>query len=155
MFLFQSTLPRRERQLRRRNKGDIGQFQSTLPRRERPGGNRRLGARKSFNPRSHEGSDGKSEQTWIRIKQFQSTLPRRERRQRPWRNAKTRSFQSTLPRRERPDTARTVHKDYSFNPRSHEGSDWMRTEQYVMWTTFQSTLPRRERRLGKPKRYSS
>ena len=32
-----------------------------------------------------------------------------------------------------------------FNPRSHEGSDWISLEQSVSIWIFQSTLPRRER----------
>ena len=56
----------------------------------------------SFNPRSHEGSDGLNSVMCLRRSSFQSTLPRRER---PG-GAGSRSGTET-----------------GFNPRSHEGSD--------------------------------
>ena len=54
---FQSTLPRRERQLPRYNHTAGRLFQSTLPRRERHCKEETTVAKTSFNPRSHEGSD--------------------------------------------------------------------------------------------------
>ncbi len=56
--LFQSTLPRRERQMQLTTLVDMTQFQSTLPRRERPlSMQARSGIAAYFNPRSREGSD--------------------------------------------------------------------------------------------------
>ena len=58
LLKFQSTLPRRERRINTKSGTRVRKFQSTLPRRERPGGFRwRIGSRKGFNPRSREGSD--------------------------------------------------------------------------------------------------
>ena len=56
-YLFQSTLPRGERQSVLRILFIYGEFQSTLPRGERPitGGNKN--GTYYFNPRSREGSD--------------------------------------------------------------------------------------------------
>ena len=56
-FLFQSTLPRRERQTRSIYDTRTRVFQSTLPRRERHYFIDLLSCYDSFNPRSREGSD--------------------------------------------------------------------------------------------------
>ena len=80
IIIFQSTLPRRERQSRIRLIRIKIQFQSTLPRRER-------------------------HTRWIFFDVFpifQSTLPRRERHSSISAAAGANAFQSTLPRRERP-----------------------------------------------------
>ena len=123
-------------------------FQSTLPRRERQVIGFISGATDiCFNPRSHEGSDETSRihgrrlrvsihaptkgATFMEkygkqgVKLFQSTLPRRER---PTVGAAVWAwwkFQSTLPRRERLEVILVVS----------------------LLIVFQSTLPRRERRL--------
>ena len=56
--MFQSTLPRRERQFVKHQQFKITKFQSTLPRRERPGAFwHDLLLLLCFNPRSREGSD--------------------------------------------------------------------------------------------------
>ena len=54
-------------------------FQSTLPRGERLLAASFLRRYRYFNPRSHEGSDERSERRPQRIHEFQSTLPRGER----------------------------------------------------------------------------
>ena len=54
---FQSTLPREERLFEVKNLGKVLLFQSTLPREERHRGNRRRSDCYNFNPRSHERSD--------------------------------------------------------------------------------------------------
>ena len=79
IYLFQSTLPRRERLLKRRVYCIFIRFQSTLPRRER----------------LHE----KAARSVVR--KFQSTLPRRERPCFGCMASNLPIFQSTLPRRER------------------------------------------------------
>ena len=56
-FLFQSTLPRRERRKLRQEQQRAIRFQSTLPRRERPCSMISPSFITNFNPRSHEGSD--------------------------------------------------------------------------------------------------
>ena len=80
----------------------------------------------NFNPRSHEGSDGLTWNYELYTQAFQSTLPRRERPVTSLWKKSTRLFQSTLPRRERHIefiVLKTFEDD--FNPRSHEGSDYV------------------------------
>ncbi len=145
-LIFQSTLPRGERQHKGHKKSGENRFQSTLPRGERP-------------------DYQKAQRT---EQQFQSTLPRGERRScrrhcrqcrhisihAPTRgatytlmqahksidisiHAPTRGatlftyrgksagikFQSTLPRGERLRSSHSNFSPFNFNPRSHEGSD--------------------------------
>ena len=104
-------------------------FQSTFPRGERRIHQRRRESAVCFNPRSHEGNDGRYDlknfskhvsihvptrgTTKIDIKEFLDKL----------------GFQSTFPRGERRVTiSQRTFRD-SFNPRSHEGNDvgvwWM------------------------------
>ena len=100
--VFQSTLPRRERQVILSPADVVPLFQSTLPRRERPGAGQARQLPSDFNPRSREGSDQCSskplyrwhyfnprsregsditqQREFVGFQQFQSTLPRRERR---------------------------------------------------------------------------
>ncbi len=151
-FLFQSTLPRRERHISTTSKYPFGYF----------------------NPRSREGSDARvtrrgrvggaisihapakgatSRPTSISsTAAFQSTLPRRERpptQATP--TARHDTFQSTLPRRERPTIKRSAKLNQSFQ------STLPRRERHVVRavsvkydSVFQSTLPRRERPLALP-----
>ena len=124
LYIFQSTLPWRERQqdiltylytiiisIHAPVKGAtlrfwINQrsilFQSTPPWRERLVKNRLSFTTTNFNPRSREGSDIHNDHLIAQIMLFQSTLPRRERRHDYQRQGPTFGFQSTLPRRERP-----------------------------------------------------
>ena len=60
--------------------GEYPLFQSTLPRGERQGGQVNEYSDHNFNPRSHEGSDVPSPGTSAVTHEFQSTLPRGERR---------------------------------------------------------------------------
>ena len=57
---FQSTLPRRERRSGTTVPANGNLFQSTLPRRERQGSSTCFWRYTDFNPRSREGSDGRS-----------------------------------------------------------------------------------------------
>ena len=88
--VFQSTLPRGERQSSVCSLVASSQFQSTLPRGERRGCCKSSREAQNFNPRSHEGSDNKSFDTTQSNYQFQSTLPRGERlepcrrQEQPW-----------------------------------------------------------------------
>ena len=100
-FLFQSTLPRRERRGRKWNSFFSQTFQSTLPRRERPRSTPARSKFLSFNPRSREGSDTLWNPSILPCIQFQSTLPRRERHHFDMDWFQLEMFQSTLPRRER------------------------------------------------------
>ena len=124
IFLFQSTLPRRERL--------FCQFFCTFFKnfnpRSREGSDNFAPTESEylsyFNPRSREGSDRIATAMKLSRLLFQSTLPRRERRQPICAtHAITCLFQSTLPRRERPAVR------------------WLE----IKGTKFQSTLPRRER----------
>ena len=123
----------------------------------------------NFNPRSREGSDGRSWKRLLPIWTFQSTLPRRERRcicqsgnfisfisiHAPAKGA-TRSTQGWQEHARRisihaPAKGATTfftpkHCIYTnFNPRSREGSDTRRSLLSNLGGQFQSTLPRRER----------
>ena len=83
--------------------GMVAIFQSTLPREERPVRRYSLPLISvNFNPRSHERSDNIQNLTFALTKRFQSTLPREERRKKQSYNVRNRQFQSTLPREERP-----------------------------------------------------
>ena len=101
--VFQSTLPREERQIH------IQFFLSKTP---------------YFNPRSHERSDPV---TLFCDYQggFQSTLPREERPQDAFSLMPLSRFQSTLPREERQLRVSNLTLAKYFNPRSHERSDLM------------------------------
>ena len=165
-------------------------FQSTLPRRERQCLSPYFYCYNYFNPRSREGSDvfckGENDHLNISIHApakgatrgrlrtsapfeiFQSTLPRRERHKEVTVGAKEPQFQSTLPRRERQckegyynavldisihapakgatQATPSVHQMFrNFNPRSREGSDFGTSTVSPRKKLFQSTLPRRER----------
>ena len=87
-------------------------FQSTLPRGERQQAH---GNRKShlyFNPRSHEGSDCSRYSVTTLTSLFQSTLPRGERPKSKRSNTSDKLFQSTLPRGERQLV--NVIKEYGY-----------------------------------------
>ena len=121
-------------------------FQSTLPRRERQGQTFSACPFLYFNPRSREGSDGIRIPESFRRSGFQSTLPRRERRTTLYASATSTKFQSTLPRRERPAPPSNPSSAVLFQ------STLPRRERLMVgaWDgavlVFQSTLPRRERR---------
>ena len=68
--LFQSTLPRRERQRYLNTFAGNHKFQSTLPRRERRDMRASRNTDPDFNPRSHEGSDGRSSLSYISPSDF-------------------------------------------------------------------------------------
>ena len=144
--VFQSTLPREERQIH------IQFFLSKTP---------------YFNPRSHERSDpvtlfcdyqGGFQSTLPREERprfdavcqvsasFQSTLPREERHDKDMMYRDSDIFQSTLPREERLLRDKdTLNVMWNFNPRSHERSDLARYVAISRGLRFQSTLPREER----------
>ena len=144
-------------------------FQSTLPREERPVRRYSLPLISvNFNPRSHERSDNIQNLTFALTKRFQSTLPREERRcmrvriAAPLCNFNPRSHERSDSKCSRNDTGKdisihaptrgatsTTRKEYkqmaNFNPRSHERSDGGRPETTTGTNGFQSTLPREER----------
>ena len=145
--MFQSTLPRRERQNVRSCNVYNMEFQSTLPRRERLelAGHKCVGFcvsihapakgatillltyqmyRLRFNPRSREGSDGAN--------YVNTTLSYAVSIHAPAKGA-------TVP------TALTGNTELRFNPRSREGSDTLQHACRHHREVFQSTLPRRER----------
>ena len=89
-----------------------------------------------FNPRSHAGSDGakggcRNEYGW-----FQSTLPRGERPGIADHVDVADGFQSTLPRGERHFLLYVSFLLYSFNPRSHAGSDPAHTAHHTGFSRF-------------------
>ena len=151
---FQSTLPRRERHFRTNHPVHHRAFQSTLPRRERQSsgtGKPRFCLFQSTLPRRERPTSGSIAANRLR---FQSTLPRRERPLSPARLMHPQRFQSTLPRRERralfwckialtpisihaPAKGATcahvpsISAPQNFNPRSREGSDFIRYRKVV------------------------
>ena len=99
-------------------------FQSTFPRGERQYCSEpRHAHNRRFNPRSHEGNDGYTEDNATSIAGFQSTFPRGERRTSLIIIYRMRSFQSTFPRGERRSVISGNVNPCCFNPRSHEGND--------------------------------
>ena len=147
--------------------GMVAIFQSTLPREERPVRRYSLPLISvNFNPRSHERSDNIQNLTFALTKRFQSTLPREERLGRRAFLMELDEFQSTLPREERQYIHSLLILLTYFNPRSHERSDVLlhvlsyvfdisihaptrgatTRDPNVRYTQqFQSTLPREER----------
>ena len=98
-------------------------FQSTLPRKERHV--QRLDSIKYYKISIHAPTKGATsvfELSYVRVT-FQSTLPRKERRYLPTLEACESRFQSTLPRKERPCAYAVTQQPHYFNPRSHERSD--------------------------------
>ena len=77
--MFQSTLPRGERQLMYSRWNQRLLFQSTLPRGERHYLKTLYFLCFCFNPRSRAGSDADGTRTFFKFVVFQSTLPRGER----------------------------------------------------------------------------
>ena len=144
-------------------------FQSTLPRGERQ---HLLSVTKLiiyFNPRSHEGSDlhptKNSGAGWIisihaptrgaTVKnrfgltdgKFQSTLPRGERR-RKWKVFLVCIYFNPRSHEGSDSGTECISNAFrNFNPRSHEGSDTLITGTAMPSIIFQSTLPRGERHL--------
>ena len=164
--MFQSTLPRGERQKEAGRKSASHCFNP----RSRAGSDRHPRAAsllvQRFNPRSRAGSDEPAPALALRAAMFQSTLPRGERRRRLGFSRRSRRFQSTLPRGERRLPAYRSFWGTGFNPRSRAGSDakgpqspppsggfnprsragsdkFARSD--VVRLLFQSTLPRGER----------
>ncbi len=111
----------------------------------------------SFNPRTHEGCDFLSSTNLTSYTMFQSTHPRGVRRQQgigqaiknvsihaPTRGAtenryasiKTHQFQSTHPRGVRPYFAISTLRFTCFNPRTHEGCDFILNLFKIMNTSF-------------------
>ena len=127
--LFQSTLPRGERQTSRRGGQQwYSEFQSTLPRGERP-------VILTCNVMN-------------RNDKFQSTLPRGERRPYGAPSSELRpycSFQSTLPRGERHLKSRLIAVNTEVSIHAPAWGATYRPPLFFGNNTFQSTLPRGER----------
>ncbi len=106
-----------------REGSEEGQFQSTLPRRERQiGPSRKIFAIAISIHAPAKGATLSLNRTCV-FNQFQSTLPRRERQLTTCIVVSQLIFQSTLPRRERPQKVASSSDSTYFNPRSREGSD--------------------------------
>ena len=144
--IFQSTLPRGERQQYRAKTNVSVKFQSTLPRGERPSHSPK-GAKKEvisihaptrgatsafrcmtssngyFNPRSHEGSDSPLSVAWLLLVNFN---PRSHEGSDEDAAKAAEKLKISIHAPTRGATLlRTLLKAYPvhFNPRSHEGSD--------------------------------
>ena len=146
-WLFQSTLPHRERPgvdvSGYQNNGisihapaqgatyidkmelvDLLLFQSTLPHRERPGKSLKSPWARYFNPRSRTGSDPPFLHTTIKSTKFQSTLPHRERQAVHRNSGRAGGISIHAPAQGATKwRGRTPTKKKYFNPRSRTGSD--------------------------------
>ena len=99
----------------------------------------------SFNPRSREGNDGRV-RCDTAVRQVSIHVPARGTTQ--IRNICRRKHAVSIHVPTRGTTFRPVVplvQFISFNPRSHEGNDKSRRQQYYERTEFQSTFPRGER----------
>ena len=165
--VFQSTLPRGERQSSVCSLVASSQFQSTLPRGERRGCCKSSREAQNFNPRSHEGSDRRRLRSLLRPVEFQSTLPRGERLKVIYSHSFICTISIHAPTRGATGyMLRQLRDPEYFNPRSHEGSDGIFADLYAkkvisihaptrgatrycfcikLVIGFQSTLPRGER----------
>ena len=124
MLVFQSSLPRGERQCNGKDFMDLWRISILAPTRGATNCAWRCSyIFQNFNPRSHEGSDSVDRVlSYIRTK-FQSSLPRGERLSHCDDDLCGNKFQSSLPRGERLCTISESNTQSNFNPRSHEGSD--------------------------------
>ena len=121
-------------------------FQSTLPREERQNFLLLLkfGIR-YFNPRSHERSD-LAHKSFPSHQVFQSTLPREERLNAVYFFHTLQIFQSTLPREERRNPNDTNFKKIVISIHAPtRGATKLFVAVKVWYPIFQSTLPREER----------
>ena len=171
IFLFQSTLPREERQIpcwcyvRRQQYFNPRSHERS----DRHTGNRSKRC-KNFNPRSHERSDLLQLKRILSRHAFQSTLPREERPIYSGSAKGQKTFQSTLPREERLDISSAAIRSWLFQStlpreerRNSKDSDihWicisihaptrgatMTLSEVQQHSQFQSTLPREERLLS-------
>ena len=121
---FQSTLPRRERQIDHAERQYIERFQSTLPRRERRQlvAGRAVGGHISI----HAPAEGATYETGITYSDLSHFNPRSRG------GSDIGSFYEN-------------GINNNFNPRSRGGSDIHLSTAAGLFTVFQSTLPRRER----------
>mgnify|MGYP001091672120 CR=1 FL=1 len=169
ILIFQSTLPRRERQILHGIYVPAYLFQSTLPRRERRIYKIGYGFRYDFNPRSREGSDvytapsnangrnhfnprsreGSDRGLWSYRSHIWNFNPRS--REGSDQRKPARTTGSSVISIHAPAKGATVEKEIlflfltNFNPRSREGSDAFNIFSLPDINSFQSTLPRRER----------
>ena len=101
------------------------QFQSTLPRRERQLLPKFLTNFQYFNPHSHEGSDTTPGVKDSKLAKFQSTLPRRERQQMERYTRQKHKISIHTPTKGATGSLLPYQNGINnFNPHSHEGSDW-------------------------------
>ena len=99
-------------------------FQSTLPRRERPKPQNHNLKSLNFNPRSREGSDLVVYQFTTNRNSISIHAPAKGATSSPKAKSSCTVFQSTLPRRERRHAPlKVILGAVNFNPRSREGSD--------------------------------
>ena len=144
--IFQSTLPRGERPCSQSMSFHIQLFQSTLPRGERHSAACWSAFSANFNPRSREGSDGRSDTARTVYGEFQSTLPRGERHgsAAPVRNQHHISIHAPARGATRYQDISDTISDISIHaPARGATANWILV---MIPRIFQSTLPRGERR---------
>ena len=173
-YVFQSTLPRRERHARSLipclhhlisihapAKGATGQQRLSAPETcisiHAPAKGATYQHRSlptlqgNFNPRSREGSD-EAENGKQALELISIHAPAKGATKTAWKQGfGYKEFQSTLPRRERLLATVTSDVICDFNPRSREGSDLYKLIDELKDAQFQSTLPRRERLQRTPR----
>ena len=81
----------------------------------------------NFNPRSHERSDQRAVDK-MRVEKISIHAPTRGATALEAENIDIITFQSTLPREERHDATGSAEPARDFNPRSHERSDYLRSQ---------------------------
>ena len=147
LYLFQSTLPRRERHrnsVQRQCRYDIS-IHAPAKGATRTGRSY-ITYSNHFNPRSREGSDDDMTVSLAGGYAFQSTLPRRERPAHAALFTYQRTFQSTLPRRERRRQIHMTKPHGTFQSTLPRRERRKADRETMVPIKFQSTLPRRERR---------
>ena len=128
--------------------GMVAIFQSTLPREERPVRRYSLPLISvNFNPRSHERSDNIQNLTFALTKRFQSTLPREERHVLEIYIYDMCIFQSTLPREERQYFDEPNETPAEFQSTLPREERLILISDFIAMHKFQSTLPREGRLL--------
>ena len=147
-ILFQSTLPREERQVPDIGKYNISAISIHAPTRGATESSTiQILFRRYFNPRSHERSDDVDFEKPLHIK-ISIHAPTRGATRSLYFQRMTRLFQSTLPREERPFTSLCVSSPVSVFQSTLPREERRITQQEnTAREEFQSTLPREERRM--------
>ena len=132
---FQSTHPRGVRLVLVGTLNNSFLFQSTHPRGVRRFGTLAIGHKLRFNPRTHEGCDItiNSDKQWQAVSIH---APTRGATRLGMSLRFIKKFQSTHPRGVRLRTDKTFSRKKCFNPRTHEGCDYVYAHTYLIYKSF-------------------